>query len=116
MDFTGVAIMTGFFFTTVAVWGSYIFTRHRERVMILEKGLSPAEMKALYERSSQRIKPLSSLKWGILLVAVGVAVLLGMWADATYELEEHIYPALISLCGGIGLLVFYLIARKKVPV
>jgi hypothetical protein len=101
------------FFCIAAVLGSIIFTRHRERMTMIEKGLDPEQVKSLYTRGTWKFDPLSSLKWGMVLVGIGLAILLGSWLHANHMVEEGVYPGLIGLFGGIGLVLFYLLARKK---
>jgi len=102
-----------FFFVIAAIWGSFLLTRHKERMSMLDKGLKPEDIKQLYMKGSAHVSPLSSLKWGIVFVAIGLAVILGMVVRETMYVEEGIYPALIALFGGAGLIVFYAMARKK---
>lgn len=93
-----------------------IMTKHRERLTMLDKGLSPQDIKALYERTSSHPRsPVSSLKWGIVFIGVGLAVLLGMWLREVYRIDEAVYFGLISLFGGIGLVIFYAVAHKRLP-
>jgi hypothetical protein len=103
-----------FFITVGVIWGAYILTRHKERITMIEKGLKADEIKSLYARAAGRVNPLVSLKWGIIFVAIGLAVLLGVWLRETYLVQEGVFPGLIALFGGAGLIVFYMIARKKV--
>lgn len=104
-----------FFFVTVGViWGAYILTRHKERLNMIEKGLKADEIRSLYSRAAGRTNPLASLKWGMIFVGIGLAVLLGIWLHEAYLVQEGVFPGLIALFGGAGLIVFYLIARKKV--
>ena len=105
-----------FFFVIAAIWGSFILTRHKERMAMLDKGLKPEDIKQLYMKGSAQVSPLGSLKWGIVFVAVGLAVILGMWVRETMYVEEGVYPALIALFGGAGLIIFYAVARKKYQV
>lgn len=102
-----------FFLSIAGIWGFTLLTRHKERMTMIEKGLKPEDMKALYERGTLRINPLSSLKWGMIFVAVGFAALIGMYLHANYFVEDGIYPALMCLFGGVGLVAFYLFAHKK---
>ena len=102
-----------FFLTVAGIWGFIVLTRHKERMTMIEKGLKPEDMKALYERGTLRINPLSSLKWGMIFAFVGVAALIGMYLRTAYYVEEGIYPALMCLFGGLGLLAFYMLANKK---
>ena len=113
MNGSEVLVPVVFFFTVAALWGGVILTRHKERMTMLDKGLSPGDIKQLYQRSSMQVSPYSSLKWGIVFVAIGLAVLVGMWLRGTYYVEEGIYPALIALFGGAGLIVFYVTVRKR---
>ena len=114
MDVTGLMAIVLFFFSVAAIWGAYIFTRHRERVMMIEKGLSSEEIKSIYQRSGQA-RPLSALKWGIILVSVGLALVASLIATEVLLVDEAIYPALIALFGGLGLVLFYRIARNILP-
>ena len=102
-----------FFLTVGGIWGFTLLTRHRERMTMIEKGLKTEDMKTLYERGTLRINPLSSLKWGMIFAFVGVAALIGMYLRMAYFVEEGIYPALMCLFGGLGLLAFYMFASKK---
>ncbi len=108
------AIAVMFFFVTVTlILGGFILARHRERMSIIEKGLSPDEIKAMYERGTWKMNPLASLKWGIVLMMVGAAWLLGIYFHSVYNYPETTILGLIVLFGGIGLVIFYAIAQKK---
>ncbi|MBM2840783.1 MAG: hypothetical protein HW412_1311 [Bacteroidetes bacterium] len=102
-----------FFLTIAGIWGFTLLTRHKERMTMIEKGLKPEDMKALYEKGTLRINPLSSLKWGMIFVSIGIAALIGMYLHQNYYVGEGIYPALMALLGGLGLIAFYLLANKK---
>ncbi len=104
-----------FFFICVAIiWGAHIVSRHRERMTIIEKGLNPEELKTLYANNWRfAASPLSSLKWGILLVMVGAGLMIGLWLQETYYVSGGIVPGLMAVAGGLGLVIFYFIAPKK---
>ena len=89
-------------------------TRHKERMAMVEKGLSSEDIKAMYARQSKR-DPLSSLKWGLLLVLAGIAILLTNYLHTQYGMEEGAGIGIVMLFVGIGLVVFYTIAGKKNP-
>jgi hypothetical protein len=109
-----VIIPIFFFISVVAVWGGLILTRHKERMTIIDKGLNPTDMKALYERHWKAgSSPLSSLKWGILLVCVGLAVLIGIWLRDQFFFNDGVIPGLMAVLGGAGLVLFYFIASRK---
>ncbi len=102
-----------FFLCVVAIWGGQILTRHKERMTIIDKGLNPTDLKALYERNWKAANPLSSLKWGILLAFIGLAVLVGIWLRDQFFFNDGVIPGLMAVFGGIGLIIFYFIAAKK---
>ena len=102
-----------FFLSIALVWGMIILTKHKERMTMIEKGLSPEDIKSMYQRGMLRVNPLSSLKWGIIFLAIGVAALLGMWIHSSYYVGEEIIPALMAVFGGIGLITFYSLAARK---
>ena len=103
-----------FFFASIAVTLILWLTqRHRERMTMIEKGLSSEEIKALYTRGEIRRNPLSSLKWGILFVLAGLAVLVGNFLHRQYDVEDSVVLGMVILFIGIGLVIFYMIAGKK---
>lgn len=102
------------FLSTAAVLGLMLLTRHKERMSMIERGLKAEDIKSLYERGTLTVNPLSALKWGIVFVCVGLAIVLAMMAHDRMWFGEGIYPALIALFGGIGLIIFYIIASKKI--
>lgn len=101
------------FLATAGVIIMHIASRHRERITLIEKGISADDIKALYSRERYRTNPLGVLKWGILFVFVGLAVLLGTYLDEVYTTHEGIMIGLVTLFGGLGLVLFYGIASKK---
>lgn len=113
MEPTEVLIPLTFFFTVGGIWGLIALTRHKERMSMIERGLQAEEIKSLYARASMKLSPLSALKWGIVFVGIGLAVLLGLYLRQNFEVDEGVYPGLIALFGGLGLIIFYSIAAKK---
>jgi len=101
------------FISAAAVVIMHIASRHRERLTMIEKGLSAEDIKSLFAREQRRDNSLGVLKWGILAIFVGAAVLIGNYLDSMYGLRDGIIIGLITLSGGLGLVVFYVIASKK---
>ena len=109
-----VAVPIVLFSAIAAVFFIWITGRHRERMSMIEKGLSSDEIKALYSRDVKR-DPLNSLKWGLLFLLTGVAVMTGNFLHHQFEVEEGpVMIGTICLFVGIGLVLFYGIASKKV--
>ena len=97
---------------TAVVFISYFTSRNRERMAMIEKGLSSEEIKALYARDVKR-DPLQSLKWGLLFVLAGMSIMLGNFLHVQYSVDGGAIVGLVCLFVGIGLVAFYAIAVKK---
>jgi divalent metal cation (Fe/Co/Zn/Cd) transporter len=82
---------------------------------ILEKGMNQTDVQAVFGKMYGSRQALSSLKFGILLVMVGLGVLVGGIIDHLYNVNDGFMPGIILLFGGVGLLIFYFIARKSTP-
>ena len=107
-----VLIPITMFLSTAVVFVIWIITRHRERITMLEKGLHSEEIKAMYNRDVKR-DPFSSLKWGLMFLLAGVAILIGNYLHAQFNVEEGAIFGLVLLFVGIGLVLFYSIASRK---
>lgn len=101
------------FLTIGGIWGFALLTRHKERMAMIDKGLKAEDIKSLYERGTLRVNPLSSLKWGMVFVSIGLAVLVGIWLRENYFFNDGVIPGMMALFGGLGLIGFYMIANKK---
>jgi hypothetical protein len=97
----------------ILIWGGNIFTRHKERLLLIERGVKAEDIRPLYERHLGKSNPYSALKWGMVFTAIGLAALISVWLTEVFDLPDGIIPALISLFGGLGLIGFYLIAGRK---
>lgn len=100
----GVFVPLGFFAMIVAI--VYLRQRRRERLLLIEKGM---DAKSLETPAS----PLVTLKWGIVLVALGLGMLIAnALARTVYFRTEEAYFAMLFLFGGTSLLIFHFMARK----
>jgi hypothetical protein len=90
----------------------YLAIRRKERMALIEKGLS-ADVLEAHRRSP------SSLKWGLVFLGVGIGILVGrILAEYTTLGEEESFFSMVFLFGGLSLLVFYFIEKsmeKKAP-
>jgi hypothetical protein len=102
-----------FFLSLAAVLTVYLLTRHRERVLMIEKGMKSEDIKALYNKRWFTTNPFSSLKWGMLFVGVGLAALVGIWLRESYMMNDGVIPGLMCVFGGGALIVFYVIAKRR---
>jgi hypothetical protein len=109
----GILVPITLFILTAAILWKFFDSRHIERKTILDKGLNPSDYMELYKRQAFATNPLSSLKWGLIAIFAGLGTLTAMVLNSWYHYEEIIYPGVILVFGGAGLVVFYSIASKK---
>ena len=98
--------------TGLIVW-KWIETKHKEKMAMIEKGVSPKDFKGISIPELFRFSPLSSLKWGLLALFVGAGLMLATWFDQSMYMPDGVYPASMLTLGGLGLVVFYVIASRK---
>jgi hypothetical protein len=103
----GVFVPLGFFAMIVAI--VYLRQRRQERMKMMEKGIDA--------RFFETSKPsMQSLKWGIVLVALGVGMLTAKFLTATglfFIRSEEAYFSMLFLFGGASLLIFHYIDLKN---
>lgn len=93
----------------------WLYTKHRERMRLIEKGLTPEEVKAYFADANVRPKnPYASLKWGILLTFLGIGIFLANMIESMYDIEEGVMMGIIILCAGLGFLVYYAVVSSKI--
>lgn len=109
----GILVPIALFLCIAAVLIVYFVTRNNERRMFIEKGLTPEQMRELMAPHGRAAKPLSSLKWGLLGIFLGLGLLAGGLLHEYYGYEEFVYFASMFIGGGIGLVIFYVVASKK---
>ena len=98
-----------------AVLWKFFDTRHKERMNIIEKGLVKEDLKYLYTHNFiWRSNPYSALKYGMLAAFIGVGILISaMLSQMFFAHEDQITTGVIFLSGGLGLITFYAISRKR---
>lgn len=85
----------------------HLYVRRKERLTLIEKG---ADAPIFYSDK----RPDSSLKYGLLLVGVGVGMIAGNLlarTEAFCRAEELAYFSMVFLLGGISLLIYYFIDK-----
>ena len=99
---------------TAAVLWKYFEGRHKERMAMIEKGVSPADFKSASPIRLWQGSVLSNLKWGLLLIFAGAGWLIGEQLQYHFGFrEESAIFGTILITGGLALIIFYLIATKK---
>ncbi len=77
-----------------------------EKMAMIEKGL------AMPQKQSSKVNPASALRWGCLFVGVGLGIFVANMIASVKSDHEALYPALILVFGGTGLLVSYYVQLK----
>jgi hypothetical protein len=87
----------------------YYTTRNRERMALIEKNADPSILKS----GSNGSFKLFAIKFGMLLMGIGLGILFGSILEATTVLKEEVaYFSMIFLFGGAGLFASYFVGRK----
>jgi len=88
-----------------------IILEHQTRKKLIEKGMLDENVKYLYaDRPEDRILP--SLKWGMILIGVGIAFFIGQLVPP--DLAEEVTIGGMFLFAGLGLILYYVIANRMV--
>jgi hypothetical protein len=85
-------------------------TENRTRRLLVEKGMVDEKVKHLFARSV-RDNPLTSLKWGMVLIGIGLALAIGEMFPRTFS--ESAVMGLMILFAGISFIVYYVLAKKQ---
>lgn len=93
--------LLGSVFTIGFIFYMYFSTRHKERMSIIEKG---GDIKYPQQRSNKH----SALKWGIILLSLGISLAIGLTLDMKFGSDGPIFTFPTLLIGsGLGMLYFY---------
>ncbi len=103
---------------TFGIPGLIIFwaiqSKHRERMKLIDKGLTPEEVRAYYTEGEKKPKnPYGTLKWGILFAFLGLGLFISYIMTEVYDTSDSITPAFLLFFGGLGFIVYYIIASSK---
>lgn len=104
-----------FFISTFAMVFGIRYLSNKEKMAMIERGIDPGIKKATP-------KPFLSLKFGLLLVGLGIGLLVALFtvrgvfgpnmSDAEEGQSVAIYFGCIGIFGGLGLITSYIIEKK----
>ena len=107
---TGVLIV--FIIFSAAAFVIKVVSDNRIRRRLIESGSLDEKAKYLYLRAERKAgDPLSSIKWGMVLVGIGLALLIGNLVP--YEVNEGMTFGLMFLFAGIAFLIYYFMQKGK---
>ena len=93
-----------------------ILSDNRIRKNLIESGQVDEKAKYLYLRKDKAAAdPLSTVKWGMVMIGVGVALLLGQIIDqfVHYGDSEGITIGLMFLFAGVAFLIYYKMKKNE---
>jgi hypothetical protein len=94
-----------------------IYAKHRERMRLIEKGLTPDEVKNYFKDADKNPRPrnpFGALKWGILFLFFGAGVFLANVLEEKFDFSDGITFGLVVLFVGAGFLTYYIIVKGKI--
>lgn len=107
MDSTEIIVPVAFFGVTFLIIKAILDNRTKHK--LIEKGLVDEKVKYLFaEKLDSQF--LSSLKWGMVLIGLGLAVLVGELVQT--ERSEEITVGAMFVFSGLALLIHYGIANR----
>lgn len=107
---TGVLIV--FIIFSAAAFVIKVVSDNRIRRRLIESGSLDEKAKYLYLRAEKReISPLSSVKWGMVLIGIGLALLIGNLFP--YDVNEGMTFGLMFLFAGIAFLIYYFMEKGR---
>ena len=91
-----------------------IYSKHREKMRLIEKGLTPEEAKLYFKDYKQKtMNPFSALKWGILFSFLGAGIAIANILETQYDFDDGITFGIVLLSLGLGALLYYVILSIK---
>ena len=93
----------------VSIYYIRTFTRHKERMAMIEKGMDPGQ-------SSDAFMLLDTLKFAFGIVGVGIGFFIGSVIESARffhsSIELPLYFAPVMICCGLSLGLFYMIFKN----
>ncbi len=91
-----------------------VVSENRLRHKLIDKGLVDEKIKLLFE-ARPLAQSASALKWGLVLIGIGLAFLFayGIHSWVPAEIREEMTAGAVFLMAGLGMIVYYFIARSQ---
>ncbi len=87
-----------------------VISDNRLRHRLVEKGQVDETVKELFHENME-LKSLHSIKWGLVLIGIGLALFVGQLFP--YDIKEEMTIGGMFFLAGVGFLVYYFIAKKR---
>ncbi len=110
IEYTPIFIVGIVFFASAYV--IKIISENRIRSRLIDSGKIDKQTQYLFSKPQfSESSPMSSLKWGFVLIALGAALFIGRLFP--YEMEGEGTMGLMFLFSGIAFLIYYFISQNK---
>ena len=112
----GIIAIVFIFGGSTAILYKYFDSRHKEKMILIERNLVNEDLKYLYANRLRRPNRYSTLKWGLVGAFIGAAILSSIWFQQFSWANEHedaLIPGMIFLGAGLAFLIYFAIAPKK---
>ncbi len=107
---TGVLIV--FVIFSSAAFVIKVISDNRIRKRLIESGQVDEKVTYLYFQSGKRmVDPLNSVKWGMVLVGIGLALLLGQLFP--YNISQEMTIGFMFLFAGFAFLIYYFLQKGQ---
>ena len=101
MDITGAIAIIFFFGSLFGIFYVYFFTRHRERMNLIDKGQTADAFR-------RQTDPLRTLKHGMIILGVGIGLVAGYLLESNTGMQEELpYFIMVAIWGGLAMILFY---------
>lgn len=84
-----------------------IIADYNTKKNLIKNGLVDEKIKYLFA-NSQAANSLSSLKWGLVLIGIGIALFMRQWVD----LDDETIFGLMFLFAGLSFIIYHLLAKS----
>ncbi len=94
----------------------HLYTRHRERMRLIEKGLSPDEVRAYFAgfnaKATRKRDSYGALKLGIILTFTGIGIFIANLLEDKYNMPDGMTFGIVLLFIGLSFMLYFLIAKN----
>ena len=85
-----------------------LMTRYKERMALMERGLSPKEF------NNKNSVQSATLRFGLLLIGISAGIMSGNFVASHFDVpREGAFIAMMFLFGGISLIISYVIEKRS---
>jgi hypothetical protein len=86
----------------------FLMTRYKERMSLMERGLSPKEF------NNKNAVQSATLRFGLLLIGISIGILSGNFVAAHFNVpRDGAFIAMMFLFGGVSLLLSYWLEKRS---